>query len=293
MNWWKCLKGKVKLKAPLKNYSTFKIGGRAKYFVEPKDTADLKLLLNCSKRYRIPVFIIGRGSNILVNDRGIDAIVLHLNSSPFKRISFRDNLLNVGSGALLARMIDFTRKHNLSGAEFLSGIPGTVGGAIVMNAGIKGKSIGNLVENIQVMDYNGKVKTLNKGEINFGYRNSDLSKYIVLSVRMKFKKASPREINNRISRYLNYRKLTQDLSRPSCGCIFKNPGRASAGRLIDLCGLKGTRVGDAFISPKHANFILNLKNAAARDVLNLMNLIKHKVKNKFKVSLEPEIKIWK
>jgi len=292
MNWWKSLKGRVKLKEPLKNYTTFKIGGRARYFIEPQDFTDLKLLLNFSKRYRIPVFVIGRGSNILVNDKGMDAIVLHLNSGPFKQISLSNNFLEAGSAVLLSQVINFTRKHNLSGAEFLSGIPGTVGGALVMNAGVKGRSISNLVEDVAVMDYNGKIKTLSKRDINFGYRRSDLSKYIVLSVRMKLKKTNEREINDRISRYLNYRKVTQDLSHPSAGCIFKNPKGISAGRLIDLCGLKGRRIGGAFVSLRHANFILNLKKASAKDVINLISFIKHEVRKKFRVDLKPEIKIW-
>src|SRR3989338_6303653 len=292
MNWWKSLKGRVKLKEPLKNYTTFKIGGRARYFIEPQDFTDLKLLLNFSKRYRIPVFVIGRGSNILVNDKGMDAIVLHLNSGPFKQISLSNNFLEAGSAVLLSQVINFTRKHNLSGAEFLSGIPGTVGGALVMNAGVKGRSISNLVEDVAVMDYNGKIKTLSKRDINFGYRRSDLSKYIVLSVRMKLKKTNEREINDRISRYLNYRKVTQDLSHPSAGCIFKNPKGISAGRLIDLCGLKGRRIGGAFVSLRHANFILNLKKASAKDVINLISFIKHEVRKKFLVDLKPEIKIW-
>ena len=292
MNWWKSLKGRVKLKEPLKNYTTFKIGGRARYFIEPQDFTDLKLLLNFSKRHRIPVFVIGRGSNILVNDKGMDAIVLHLNSSPFKQISLSNNFLEAGSAVLLSQVINFTRKHNLSGAEFLSGIPGTVGGALVMNAGVKGRSISNLVEDVAVMDYNGKIKTLSKRDINFGYRRSDLSKYIVLSVRMKLKKTNEREINDRISRYLNYRKVTQDLSHPSAGCIFKNPKGISAGRLIDLCGLKGRRIGGAFVSLRHANFILNLKKASAKDVINLISFIKHEVRKKFRVDLKPEIKIW-
>jgi UDP-N-acetylmuramate dehydrogenase len=294
MNWWKSLEGKVSLSEPLRNYTTFKIGGKAKFFIEPKDIKNLKLLLNLVKKYRIPFFVIGSGSNILVNDKGIAGIVLRLNSSYFKKISFHNNQLNVGSSVLLNKLVLFTQDHGLSGAEFLAGIPGTVGGALVMNAGVSGKvkSIGDLVEDVTVMDYDGNIKTLQKKEIEFGYRESGLSKYIILSTRLRLVRKSKKEIKRRIKKYLDYRRTTQDLSHPSAGCIFKNPAGYSAGRLIDLCGLKGKRIGDACISLKHANFIINLGHSKASNVLRLMDLVEKKVKDRFNITLRPEIKIW-
>ncbi len=294
MNWWRNLKGKFRLAEPLKNHTTFKIGGPAKFFLEPKDPNDLKLLLNLVKRYNLPIFLIGRGSNLLISDKGINGVVLRLNAPWFNKLSYKDNYLNVGSGVSLSKLVLFAKDHNLSGAEFLAGIPGTVGGAVAMNAGIAkdNRSIQDLVENVTVMDYSGNIKVLNKKDIRFRYRTSSLSRYIILSVLIKLKRKNREQIKDKIKAYLKYRKLTQDLSKPSAGCIFRNPTGHSAGRLIDLCGLKGKRIGDAGVSRKHANFILNLGKGSARDVCKLMDLIREKVKNKFNINLIPEVKIW-
>jgi len=293
MNWWKNLKGRVRQKELLKNHTTFKIGGPAKFLIEPEDIDDLKLLLNLLKRYKIPTLVLGAGSNILISDKGLDSVVLRLSSPYFKRIYFKNNSCEVGSGALLSQVVLSAKRRGLSGVEFLVGIPGTLGGALIMNAGLPDKNIGDLVEKVTVIEYNGNIRTLNKKDLKFGYRTSNLSKYIILSATIKMVKKNKQEIKDRIRRYLNYRRVMQDLSRPSAGCIFKNPPGYSAGKLIDLCGLKGVRFKDAYISPRHANFILNLGNAKAGDVLKLMELIRREVKNKFHITLEPEIKIWK
>jgi len=294
MNWWRNLKGRIRLAEPLKNHTTFKIGGPAKFFIEPQDPNDLRLLLSLVKRYNLSLFVIGRGSNLLISDKGINGVVLRLNAPWFNKLSYKDNYLETGSGILLSKVVLFAKGHGLSGAEFLVGIPGTVGGALAMNAGIAKDncSIGNLVENITVMDYHGNIRILNKKNIRFGYRTSSLSKYIILSALIKLSRKNKEEIGNKIKAYLKYRKLTQDLSKPSAGCIFRNPAGHSAGRLIDLCGLKGKRIQDVCVSLKHANFILNLGKGSARDVCKLMDLIRKKVNNKFNISLTPEIKIW-
>jgi len=292
MNWWKQLKGKVKLKEPLKNYTSFRIGGEAKFFIEPKDITDLKLLLKFKKRYKLPILVMGAGTNILVNDQGLKAIVLRLSSPYFKKFYFNKDYLYASSGVKLSRLINASLEKSLSGLEFLIGIPGTLGGALVMNAGIPGKNIADLVKEIEVMDYQGRIKMINKREANFGYRSSGLSKYIILGATIKLKKKNKKIIKEKIKNYLNWRRNTQETNIASAGCIFKNPKSISAGRLIDLCGLKGKRIGDAMISLKHANFILNLRRAKAKDVLALMRLIKKVVKYKFGIELEPEIKIW-
>lgn len=301
MNWRKCLKGKIRLKEPLSKHTTFKIGGRARFFIEPKDIADLKLFLSLVKTHKIPLYLIGKGSNILVSDKGIKGIVLKLSAPAFQKISCRGKYLEAGSGTSLVKILLFARDHNLSGAEFLSGIPGTLGGALVMNAGItekakikklKVKTIGDLVEDVTVMDYAGNIKALHKKDIKFGYRMSSLSKYIILSARLKLKEENKVGIREKIKKYISYRKGTQDLAWPSAGCVFRNPQGYPAGRLIDLCGLKGRRIGGAGVSLRHANFILNLKNAKASDVFKLMDLIRRKVKDRFNIILKPEIKIW-
>lgn len=293
MNWWKTLNVKIRLNEPLKDKTTFKIGGPARFFSEPKDAADLKSLIILAKKHRIPVFILGAGSNILVSDKGVNGLVIGLNSPYFKKISFHNSICEARSAVLLSELLDKTKEKMLSGVEFLSGIPGTVGGALVMNAGARGKNILDSVENVTIMDYNGNIKTLKKEEIQFGYRISGLSKYIILSAAFRLCKRTGKEIQDKINLYLKYRTDTQDLSKPSAGCIFKNPSVVSAGRLIDLCGLKGKRINGAGISLKHANFIVNLDNAKASCVLKLMSLVKRKIKDRFNIRLEPEIKIWK
>jgi UDP-N-acetylmuramate dehydrogenase len=181
---------------------------------------------------------------------------------------------------------------NLGGAEFLTGIPGTLGAAVLMNAGTKDRSIAEIVKTVKVIDYNGRVKIIGKKKINFQYRSSRLSRYIILSVQLKLVKSNKKKIAKKIKKYLVYRWATQDLTFPNAGCIFRNPGRLSAGRLIDVCGLKGKCFGGAQISLKHANFIANKNMATASDVIHLMDYIKRKVKQKFNNSLKPEIKIW-
>lgn len=297
MNWWKSLKGKVKQAEPLKNHTTFRIGGPARFFIEPSDPQDLKLLLGFAKKYNLPVFIIGSGSNLLVNDKGINGVVIRLGAPYFNRLSCKGSYLNAGSGVPLGKVIFFAREHGLSGAEFLAGIPGTVGGALAMNAGTVSRktgarSIQDLVKEVTVMDYSGNIMTLQKKDIKFGYRKSSLSKYIILGANIKLAKADRGKITQRIKEYMGYRKSSQDLSRPSAGCVFKNPAGDSAGRLIDLCGLKGKRVGCACVSLKHANFILNLGRGRAADVIKLMKFVSRKVSAKFNISLTPEIRIW-
>ncbi len=294
MNWWKNLKGKIKLREPLKRHTTFKIGGPAEFFIEPKDADDLKTLLSLAKKHKFPVFVIGGGSNLLVSDKGVSGVVLRLSAPYFNKISYKGNYLSTGCGVWLNRVIASAGSRGLSGAEFLAGIPGTIGGALAMNAGIAKDncSIQKLVESVTVMDYNGNTKILNKKGLKFGYRKSNLSKYIILSALLKLNKKNKKQVGNAVKAHLEYRRLTQDLANPSAGCIFKNPLGNSAGRLIDLCGLKGKKIGRIAVSGKHANFIINLGNGRASDVLKLAGFIRKKVKSRFNINLTPEIKIW-
>lgn len=286
------IRGKIKFGEPLNKHTTFRIGGPAYLFIEPRSCADLRSAVSLAKKYKIPVLVIGAGSNILAGDKGIEAVVLHLNSVFFKKAYFKGNRLEVSCGLSLGRLIKLAQEHSLSGAEFLTGIPGTVGGALAMNAGAWGKTIGDLVESARVMDYEGRVKTLNKPDIRFGYRQSSLKDYIILNAGLRFVKKDKEAIKEEIDKYRQLRSNAQDNSLPNAGCVFRNPANISAGRLIDLCGLKGKSKGDAFVSMKHANFILNRGRGRAADVLGLMGLIKKRVNKKFGIDLEPEIKIW-
>jgi UDP-N-acetylmuramate dehydrogenase len=283
---------KVKLQEPLRAHTSFKIGGPAQFFARPLVTRHLQDLVLSAKKNRIPVFVIGAGSNVLISDRGIQGLVIKFNSPFFSRFSLDGERIWAGCGLRLAELIQQAKESDLSGVEFLSGIPGTLGGAAVMNAGAWGKCIGDLIEVVEVMDSKGKINILHKSDLEFKYRESTLSKYFVLSVCLKLTKNKKERIQENIGKFMGNRLKSQDLSLPNAGCVFKNPDGGSAGRLIDMCGLKGRRIGGARISDRHANFILNEKNACANDILELMKLVKKEVRNKFNIKLEPEIKIW-
>ena len=292
MNWQKNLKGRINSREPLSKYTTFKIGGPARFFARPKNIEDLKLLLKQAKSDKIPILVIGAGSNILASDKGVKAVVVKLDALCFTQIASRGLSIEAGSGVLLSRLIRFAANKGLGGAEFLAGIPGTVGGAVVMNAGASGKDIFGLIYSVTLVDCQGRIKILPRKKIKFAYRRSGLEKFVVLSARLRLKKENKSGINRAIKECLSYRRDSQDYSFPNAGCVFKNPAGQSAGRLIDLCGLKGKVFGGAMVSLKHANFILNKGNARASDVIKLMRLIQKEVGKKFNFNLEPEIKIW-
>jgi len=296
MSWRKSLKGRISLNEPLSKHTAFKIGGPAGFFIEPEGPGDIKTLLRISKKKRLPFFIIGAGSNLLVSDKGIKGMVIRLSAPYFRKLSRENESVYAASGIMLNKLLAFAKERGLSGAEFLAGIPGTVGGALAMNAGVTrpaARSIGDLVKEVKVMDRDGNIKALKKKDIKFGYRESSLSEYLILSSVLILKKQDKRKIEEKMRSYLERRKSTQELMKPSAGCIFKNPRSGSAGRLIDLCGMKGKRAGGAQVSRKHANFILNSGRAKAKDVLKLMDSIIEKVEAEFNIHLEPEIKIWR
>ncbi|MFH1441257.1 MAG: UDP-N-acetylmuramate dehydrogenase [Candidatus Omnitrophota bacterium] len=289
----------LKFAESLKEHTTFNTGGPAEYFSIPKDESELKDLLSFARECKLPVFVLGAGSNLLIRDRGVRGLVVKLSAAYFKKAVFKKNTLSAGAGCFLPQLINKSRNYSLSGLEFLAGIPGTVGGALAMNAGIAKKNIADCVEDITVMDYNGTSKILKWDKIKFSYRSSDLSKYIILKAVFKLTVKSKDEIQRKIRDYILERNIKQDINFPNAGCIFKNPAVnsgmgsvMSAGKLIDLCGLKGKRIGGASVSLKHANFIVNTGDAKTEDILGLVELIKKQVKKKFNINLEPEVKIW-
>ena len=296
MLWSKNLKKTGKLKESLKNRTTFKIGGPARLFCRPLNIFELQRLIKDSRKQGQKVLILGAGSNILVSDRGVDAVVVKLGCAAFSKIRKIGDLVEVGAGKTVNQLLAFCVENGLSGLEFMAGIPGTVGGALAMNAGVslngKKQSIGDLVESVRVMDYNSNLKIFDRTRLKFGYRKSSLAKHIILSASLRLIPKNKSEVERKIAEYLLRRKATQDYSSPNAGCVFKNPPRDSAGRLIDSCGLKGRKLGGAMVSWKHANFILNADHANSQDVLELMQVIKKEVKKKYKVILKPEIKIW-
>ena len=276
-----------------KSLTTFKIGAKARYYFEPSGQEELKDALEFARRKRLKIYCIGAGSNILAGDKNVNGVVIKLNSKYFKGFEFRKEKLFAYAGCLLPKLLQEANNRNLSGLEYFVGIPGTLGGVLAMNAGIKEKNIGDLVEDITIMDYNGTIKTLKQKEVGFKYRGSGLSNVIILSACLKLQKSDKSRIEPVLKKLAQARRAGQDWSAASAGCIFKNPARQSAGKLIDMCGLKGKRCGAAEVSFKHANFIINKGGATAKDVLKLMGIIKKEVNKKFKIKLEPEIKIWK
>ncbi len=284
------IKGKIKLAEPMRNHTSFHIGGDADIYIEPEDSKDLKKILFFIKEKAIPFFILGGGSNILVKDTGFDGVIV--SSKNFASLEIRGNKATVGSGIKLSSLLPLLAEEGLSGLEFLAGIPGTVGGATLMNAGSDREGIGNFVEKIEAMDFSGRSKNIFRRSLNFSYRDSNLAKYFLLSkIEFRLKDENMNVIKERMKKFLKEKKQHQPIEKYSAGCIFKNPPRLPAGKLIEEAGLKGKRKGDAIISEKHANYIINSGRARAADVLFLMKKIQEAVFKKFQIKLEPEIKI--
>ncbi len=292
MIWSTGLRRQLKFDVALNGYTSFKIGGRARFFLEPEDIKQLSLAIKEARKFKIPIYILGKGSNLLVRDRAVKGLVIRLSKPFFKKIKFDHCGVEIGCATDIGVLVNMARLRGMSGCEFLAGIPGTIGGAIAMNAGAEGSAIGDLVEWVRVIDKNAKLKKIPKSKIKFGYRTSSLDKYVILSARLKLTPSRKKDIELLIRKYLSIRRKKQDYSFPSAGCVFKNPPGTSAGKLIDLCGLKGARIGGAQISLRHANFIVNRNKAKSGDVLSLMKMIRQKVKAKFGIELRPEIKIW-
>jgi len=298
MNWLKICKGKIKYSESLSKHTSFKIGGKASIWFEPNGIEDLQPCVKDLQKNKTPYFIIGNGSNLLFRDNGFDGVVISLSSKKFReiRIDKKKDFISVGAGVNIKNLLRFLTAHGYGGYEFLAGIPGTIGGAVAMNAGIairgKRKEIGQFVQRVKVINKKGCVSDLNKNKIRFGYRFSNLSNYIILEVEFELKRADATIARNRIKNFLSYRRSRLDYSFPNAGSIFKNPqSDLAAGYLIDRCGLKGMRIGGAMISNRHGNFILNFDKAKAKDVIQLIDKIKEDVKKNFGIRLKEEILI--
>jgi len=283
----------IKKNELLKNYSIFKIGGPADYFVSVKDKEEFLEAVNFARDKKIPYFIIGGASNILFGDEGYRGLIIQ---SQFSGISYKDSVITVGSGVLLSQLLNFCIQNDLSGLEWAIGIPGTVGGAIVDNSGAYGHSISENVISVFAIDADGNIKRYDKDDCLFTYRESRFKKQkisegkmdFILEAGFQFLKKGRAEIMEEIQKNLLQRK-DRIPAHPSVGCIFKNPKPQSAGRLIEMCGLKGKRIGDVMISNEHANIMINLGDGTAKDVLELIQLCKEAVKKNFNIELEEEV----
>lgn len=282
--------GKVRFNEPMYKHASFKIGGEADAMIFPAGIDDLRMAILGIRKWKIPIFVMGGGTNLLVLDGGIRGIVINLRS--FNKLSLPgNNVLYAEAGVSLPMIARYAGEMGLSGLEFASGIPGSLGGAIIMNAGTKEGEIGPIIKSIRFLDMDGFIHDIKWDHLEFGYRSSLLPPGIIISAELGLKRLKKEEIEERFRKDLIKRKRTQPLSLPNAGSIFKNPYGDYAGRLIEEVGLKGMIIGDAQVSDLHANFIVNRGKATASDVLSLIRMIGKKVEEEKDITLELEIKV--
>lgn len=285
-------KERALFRVPMKNYTSIRVGGPADCMVFVENIEELIKIISYAKSESLPVTVIGYGTNLIVKDGGIRGVTINL-SKGFKMLETEekgsDVYITAGSGVSLARIVRLAMDAGWSGVEALSAIPGSLGGAVYMNAGTKDGSIGDVIESVWIVEGE-KERLLDRNMLKFEYRSVNIPRnHPVVKVRIKLQKDDKEKVRKKIQEFLNYRKETQPLTLPSSGCIFKNPKKISAGKLIDDLGLKGVRVRGAKISEKHANFIVNTGTATAKDVLALVELVKEKVREERNILLEPEV----
>jgi len=281
---------KVWTDEPLANHTTWRIGGPADLLIQPKDKASLKTALQILHRHKVPWNVIGRGSNLLVRDGGIRGAVLKV-AEGLSHCEFKGEEVCVGAGYSMIRLAVETGKMGLTGMEFAGGIPGTVGGAVYMNAGAHGSDLSRILIEAEILFENGECKVLTNEELSFSYRTSLLQKQkgIVLEARFQLRAGDRKEIAATLAANKDRRRLTQPLQMPCAGSVFRNPPGDHAGRLIEAAGLKGYRIGGAQVSEKHSNFIVNCGGATATDVLTLINHVRSTILEKNGVDLHPEV----
>ena len=276
---------------PLSKHTTFRIGGPAKYIFMPKNSDEIKQVIEYCKKNKEKYIVLGNGSNVLFSDEGYDGIVIQIYNS-FKDIDIKDDKIYAQSGALLSRIAATARDNSLGGMEFAAGIPGTLGGAIVMNAGAYGGEMKDIVSFVDILEPDGEIKRYSCEEMEFGYRHSIVNKdRVVLGAQLVLQACDKAAIADKMNELKEARISKQPLEYPSAGSTFKRPEGYFAGKLIDDCGLRGYRVGGAMVSKKHCGFVINYNNTTCGDVVELMNNVSDMVNDKFGVRLEPEVKI--
>ena len=286
--------GEIRQREELRKHTSLRIGGPADIFLIPASVNDLITLLKSLTEEDIPYFILGRGSNLLISDRGVRGIVIQVGPG-LTGFNFRDDCLMTKAGVTLSRLAQSAAERGFSGLEFAAGIPGTVGGAVVMNAGCGGGDISQVVSRVRIFKPGSGIKDWTGKDCQFEYRSSRFrgSGEIILEVELRLEPGSPPVLKERMDRIMARRKQTLPLEYPSAGSIFKNPPGDYAGRLIEATGLRGEIVGGAQISRKHANIIVNRSAARCRDVEQLITLARRKVREKFSIDLDLELEIWK
>ena len=285
-------KQNIFVQEPMKQHTSFKIGGVADYFINVQEPEQLRQLLNLAKQEKIPFQIVGNGTNLLVREGGIRGFIVKLDLKEYTiDRKEKEAIITCGCGMALSQLSFIALENSLTGLEAMAGIPGTLGGAIRMNAGAYGSEMKDVVVCSKCMDLDGNIQQVDFAEHQFSYRRSAFEEngLILLETSLKLKIGEKQEIQNKMQEYKNLRKQKQPLEFPNAGSIFKRKGDILIAKLIDECGLKGYCVGDAQVSTKHSGFIINRGNATAKDVLNLIDVIGQNVKQKFDVDVALEI----
>ncbi|MFN0198687.1 MAG: UDP-N-acetylmuramate dehydrogenase [Planctomycetaceae bacterium] len=273
-------------------YTWLRVGGPAQYLIQPRTREELVEVIRTCHEQSIPVRLLGGGSNVLVRDQGVTGAVIRMVGDAFSEINVTGNTIRTQAGALLSQLISRAVKSSLAGLETLVGIPGTVGGALHGNAGGRSGDVSQFVHQVTLLSFKGEILTCHRDEMTFAYRSSSLDSSIILDAEFHLQPEEPTEITRRMRKLWIMKKATQPLSFQSAGCIFKNPRGLSAGALIEQAGLKGTRIGSAEISDRHANFIVTDESAKSDDILRLVDVARGKVMQQFGVDLEMEIEVW-
>lgn len=283
---------RVYTEEPMSRHTTFRIGGNADIFVTPGSISEIEQILKCCEEQSVPYYVIGNGSNLLVGDGGIRGVVIQIGAEFAEVEVGEDDTIWVQAGCLLSKVANAAMEHALTGMEFASGIPGTIGGAVMMNAGAYGGEMKDIVECVTVLTPDGEVQIIPQDQMEFGYRESIISKrnYIVLEAKLHLNKGVREEISMKVKELNEARRKKQPLEYPSAGSTFKRPEGYFAGKLIMEAGLSGYRVGDAQVSEKHCGFVVNRGHATAEEVVMLMNDVIHQVEEAHQVRLEPEIR---
>jgi UDP-N-acetylmuramate dehydrogenase len=292
MNIFSGLEKIVKRDFTLAPMTWYGLGGNADYFITPTSVDELKKVVQRCRQNSIPMYVLGFGSNLLVSDEGVRGAVIKLSGEEFTTAKFEGEWLTAWGGADLSKLVLACVRKELSGLEGVAGIPGSIGGAVRMNAGGNFGDIGASVDSVVLMDYDGNVFERQKPDLEFQYRWTNISAKFILCAKIKLTPAEPDQILRTIKEIWIYKKNSQPLNTKNSGCVFKNPRGLSAGALIDRAGLKGKQIGGAQVSEKHANFIMAIKGCTSDDVLKLINLVRQTVKEQFDIDLELELEIW-
>lgn len=285
------IKGKVLFDAPMRQFTSIQVGGPADSLLFPKDVDELKKVVRYARRKKIPFLILGRGTNLVVRDKGVRGWVISLTQG-MKKIQMDGGVVEAEAGLSLQRLVQFSIQKGLIGLEPFFGIPGTVGGGLAMNAGAWGAELKDVLLSVTLMKEDGEIAERSRSRLRFSYRGLAISpSWIILKGRFELKRGKKEEILERVKSYSEMRKRRQPLDYPSAGSIFKNPKEGPAGKWIEEAGLKGFRIGRAMVSERHANFIINLGKATAEEVIRLMEFVEKKIYEEKGISLEREVKV--